>query len=285
MQSIVVIESHVTEGHVGNRAAVPVLQLLGYHVLEVPTVHYTARVGWPGFAGMETPPELMTQLLEYVESRQPMPVVTGYLGSQSTVDMLVEKVPRWTGPLIVDPVMGDHPGGLYVSPEVAEKMTRLMPFARVVTPNRFEAEYLAGMEITDDRSALAAAKKIAVMGPETVVITSCHGENSRFARNILWTSDYKAVITTPLVDTPRTVYGAGDMFTALVAGLMMQQNSEVQAVQAASGIVTKAIARAWERDMDTVDPLGEMLEFLLPLRQGKLEEVSMATGAQLKSLD
>ncbi len=285
MQSIVVIESHVTEGHVGNRAAVPVLQLLGYHVLEVPTVHYTCRVGWPGFAGMETQPELMTQLLEYVDSRQPMPVVTGYLGSQSTVDMLVDRASRWVGPLTVDPVMGDYPGGLYVSPEVADKMARLVPFARIVTPNRFEAEYLTGIEIVDDCSALAAAAKIGAMGPETVIITSCHREDAQFARNILWTGEYAVTVTTPLVPSDRTIYGAGDMFTALVAGLMLQGHSEVDSVQAASGLVTKAIATAWEKSMDTVDPVGGMLEFLGPLRQGELRKVSAATNARVESAD
>lgn len=280
---IAVIESHVTEGHVGNRAAVPVLQLLQYHVLEIPTVEYTCRVGWPGFAGRETPASLMGELLAYLESRQPLPLVTGYLGGGYTVELVLDLARRWQDKLVVDPVMGDHPGGLYVSLEVAEKMKQLVPLADIVTPNRFEAEFITGTAIIDDASALAAAAQIGQMGPDTVVITSCHPSDAVWAKNVVWSQGKQAVVTTPLVKTDRTVYGAGDMFTALVAGLVCRGADVIDAIRAASGMVTRAIAHAWDKGLDTVDPVREMME-LLPLLE-RLDDLSRKTKANVEVVE
>lgn len=263
----------------GNRAATPSLQLLGYEVLTVPTVLYTCRVGWPGFAGRETAPDHLALLLDYVLTRRADITVTGYLGSPAGVSEVVKRAEGYPGTLIVDPVMGDYPGGLYVSGEVAEKIAReLVPKAYAITPNRFEAEIISGREITTLEEALRAAEQIRAAGPEIVVITSCHQDFEKRACNVVTAPGLQAALYSPYIESGRTIYGAGDMFTAIFAGLLGLQVSADMAALTATAVVGQGVAQAWEQGLDTINPL-QVLMSLLPLLQAG-DYLKIAQGAK-----
>lgn len=103
-------------------------------------------------------------------------VKTGMLANVAIVQAVAETVRRLgLAVLVVDPVMiakgGDR---LLEQSAVAAIRTRLLPLARVVTPNVPEAEELAGMRITSLDEMTTAARRILELGPRVVLVKGGH---------------------------------------------------------------------------------------------------------------
>ncbi len=97
-------------------------------------------------------------------------VLSGYLPSPGHVAWIARLVERMRslnpGVLYVcDPILGDDPEGLYIDAAAAVAVRdKLLPIADVLTPNRFELSWLAGIEVRSvedaTRAALALARPI-----------------------------------------------------------------------------------------------------------------------------
>jgi hydroxymethylpyrimidine kinase / phosphomethylpyrimidine kinase / thiamine-phosphate diphosphorylase len=75
-------------------------------------------------------------------------------------------------PIILDPIIKSTTGGLLVEKIAIKDFKKfLIPLATVITPNKFEAEYLSEIKIDSKSSLQKAAKKIQDMGAKNVVIT------------------------------------------------------------------------------------------------------------------
>jgi hydroxymethylpyrimidine/phosphomethylpyrimidine kinase len=78
-------------------------------------------------------------------------------------------------PLVVDPVMVASAGGRLLDPDAAEALVRLLlPRATVLTPNLAEAGVLAGFSVTDRAGMERAARALAVLGPDVVLVKGGH---------------------------------------------------------------------------------------------------------------
>lgn len=74
---------------------------------------------------------------------------------------------------LLDPVMGDMDRGMYVSPDVLPIYRRMLHLSSIICPNQFEAQVLAGMDITSLDTMKAVLTKLhAEYGVPHVVITS-----------------------------------------------------------------------------------------------------------------
>ena len=84
-------------------------------------------------------------------------VLSGYLASAAQADLLARYLPEGVF-YACDPVIGDLPGGQYVSSEIVQAYReRLIPRATVLLPNQFEG-VLAGSPIQTPTAALDAAR-------------------------------------------------------------------------------------------------------------------------------
>ena len=114
------------------------------------------------------------------------------------------------------PVIGDDGCGVYVAAGVAENLRdEMLPRADIVTPNRFELEFLTGRRIAGLDDALAAMADVRERGPGLVVLTSAPGGDGEM---VTLAADGEAAwrVRSPRLDT--AVHGAGDMFSALFLG-------------------------------------------------------------------
>ena len=75
-------------------------------------------------------------------------------------------------PIVLDPVIKSTTGGLLIQRMAINDFKKfLIPLATVITPNKFEAEFLSGIKIDSKKSLQRSAQKIQNMGAKNVVIT------------------------------------------------------------------------------------------------------------------
>ena len=138
---ILSVQSAVLHGMVGNNAAVPVLQSLGWAPLALHTAWYAHHKGHPGWFGDVTPLSVLESFLQYAWQAPHLQVTTvlsGYLASAAQADLLARYLPEGVF-YACDPVIGDLPDGQYVSSEIVQAYReRLVPRATVLLPNQFE---------------------------------------------------------------------------------------------------------------------------------------------------
>jgi hydroxymethylpyrimidine/phosphomethylpyrimidine kinase len=165
---------------------------------------------------------------------------TGMLHTEEIINAVASEVAKYDFPLVVDPVMVAKSGAFLLKPEAINALKeRLLPLATVVTPNKFEAERLSGMEIKILEETEAAAEKISKMGPRAVVVKGGHFEGAEVT-DILYYKGKTWKFTSPRLDV-KTTHGTGCSFSAAIAAGLAKEMDIPEAVEKAKNFVTLSI--------------------------------------------
>jgi len=115
------------------------------------------------------------QILAVTSDLAPKAAKSGALGSLAVVQAVAALAAELDCPFVVDPVMISKHGTRLISPEAeAALQSELLPQAYLVTPNIPEAELLCGMEISDEKDMLRAARRLCAAGCRAVLIKGGH---------------------------------------------------------------------------------------------------------------
>ena len=165
---------------------------------------------------------------------------TGMLHTEEIIKTVSSEVSKYNFPLVVDPVMIAKSGAPLLKPEAMNALESfLLPKATVVTPNRFEAEKLADMEIKDLEDAKIAARKISEMGPKAVVIKGGHLDGEEAVDLLYHNGEFKT-FSAPKLNT-KTTHGTGCSFSAAIAAELAKKSDIEKAVEKAKKVVTLGI--------------------------------------------
>ena len=170
MTLALVLSSFVAASRIGGAAQQYVLAAHGIDPVLVPTV-MLGRSPAKGAQGQATPPELFARMLADVEADALFGlvdlVITGHFSLAEQVEIAADALDRVIAArevrpvVVVDPILGDTPKGLYVSAAVAEAVaSQLVPLADWITPNLWELGHLAGAVIDSAPAAVAAARRL-----------------------------------------------------------------------------------------------------------------------------
>lgn len=246
MATVLLISSDVAYGHVGNAAARFALQRLGHDVLALPTVVLSSHMGYRKVGGTRVAAETLAEMLAALSANDILAgvdaVLTGYLPSAAHVDVaaaaiVTVKAKTSQALVMVDPVLGDDPGGLYVDKAAAERVRdRLVPLAGIITPNRFELSWLSGLEVSHARSAQAAAHALQV---PSVLATSIPGDTKSQIDNVLVSG---ATAMRASVKRRKSVpHGTGDLMAALLLAHLLSGKAQARALGLAVGGIEQVI--------------------------------------------
>jgi pyridoxine kinase len=240
---ILSIQSRVVYGHVGNSAAVFLLQRLGFDVWPVDTVSFSNHPGYPTIRGRRVPAAEVRVLLGGLEERGAFArceaVLSGYLGEEATADVVRDAVARVKAArpdalYCCDPVMGDAGKPLYVAPGLPARFRDLLvPAADLVTPNPVELGHLTGQPVATLAEARAAAEAVRGRGPSVVVVTGIPEAGGRVLATLAVGPGGAWVARTAARDRPS--HGAGDAFTALFLGAYVGRRDLPEALARAVG--------------------------------------------------
>ena len=145
---------------------------------------------------------------------------------------------------VVDPVVVATSGDVLIDDEAFEILkTKLLPLARVVTPNIPEAEKLAGFSITSEDDMRRAAKAIQLMGPRAVLVKGGHRSVNGVALDLLLNEGTFIEFRSEYLDVGE-VHGSGCTLSAAIAAALGKGLTLEAAIAAAKKYVTDAIRSA-----------------------------------------
>ena len=194
------------------------------------------------------PMEIVGQQLEAVVGDMPIHgVKIGVLATATNAQIVAALMDTFqvSGNIVVHPVFQTS-SGQKVLEDAAIPLLRdkIIPLATVVTPNRFEAEVLSGVRVTDVPSAKEAAKVIQSKGCKQVVITGGDWEGSR-AMDIWYDGEHYHIFDAPKIAT-RNMLGIGDTFSAILAALLVKGSVMGEAIDRAKKYIAKAIQHPFQ---------------------------------------
>ncbi len=195
-------------------------------------------------------------------------ILTGFLGSPEQIEIVkrfLELFKTENNITVIDPVMGDY-GKLYptYSPNLAEKMNSLVPYADILTPNLTEACILTGTEYNpdmDEDALFELCSKLADMGPKKIVISGL--ERGESLENYVFEKGKNAaVIMEHKVGPFRS--GTGDVFSSIIAADAVNGKDFSDSIRHASAFVAKVLRRTVELDLPRTDGIC-FEEFLMEI--------------------
>jgi len=280
------IQSHVVHGYVGNKAAVFPLQLLGFDVDIVNSVHFSNHTGYPnGFEGDVLDGDQLKTILEGLKRNGLLEnvghVLTGYIGKETFLRGVIDVLQTLRNlstegkrvRYVCDPVLGDS-GKFYVPQSlVAIYRDEVIPLADVVTPNQFEVEQLTGISVCNMEAAKRACRILHDMGPELVVITSLvfkdEGDlvkgdktitilaSSRVKSETGGYDDELWSIDSPIL--PGRFTGTGDLCAALLLGWTAREPNNLPLVmQKVISTMYSVIKTTWEQSKSLNEKNNEL---------------------------
>ena len=171
-------------------------------------------------------------------------IKTGMLANRSIVEVVASCVDELDVlSVVVDPVIVSTTGRRLLDADAVETLrTKLLPKARCITPNRMEAELIAGCSIESVADARDAARRIVDLGAGAVVLTGGHLSNEEVI-DILLDGHDLIEFSGPRLSRANT-HGTGCAFSAAITAALARNQSLANAVEAAKSYVFEAIRHA-----------------------------------------
>lgn len=250
-KNILIINDMPGYGKVALAAMLPVLSHMGHSVYNLPTALVSNTLDYGKFTILDTTEYMKKSIAVWEQLGFTFDcITTGFLASAEQVDIIRSFIAsqKKEGLLVMtDPIMGDD-GKLYngVTEETVENMRRLLGVADVIVPNLTEAEFLTGLSVGKEaltrEEARAMVDALLTFGPRSVVITS--GLEEETGRHVVWGYDEKRgeYFTLPFSFIRVHFPGTGDMFSAVLVGLLLSGMPLQPALTQSMDVLEKMIA-------------------------------------------
>lgn len=247
MSAALILSSYVVAGRMGGGGQLLALAALGMEPYLAPSV-VLGRSPARGGRGRLVAADHFSDLLADMEDEGLFAscslVITGHFSDPGQVHAAASalRAIRAQSPralLLVDPILGDHPKGLYVKPEVSEAVVKeLVPLADWLTPNLWELEHITGSSLSTSAQVLSAARRLA----PRVLVTSCPAPPGETG---LLLSEPERAVRLLHPKRPAAPNGVGDLVAAVFgAGLAGGQDSLASAMAAAEAVCAVVDAAA-----------------------------------------
>jgi hydroxymethylpyrimidine/phosphomethylpyrimidine kinase len=190
------------------------------------------------------PPEaVVAQIAAVVGDIGVQAVKTGMLLNREIIAAVAQQVEELPLPnLVVDPVMVSRTGAQLIADEaIALLCTDLLPKASLITPNRYEAQILADLEIhTLDDMKQAAERILQQYQPGAVLVKGGGMTGDLRGVDVFTDGTRLEVLQTQTVDTTDT-HGTGCTLSAAIAANLALGHDLFSAVQRGKEYVTQAL--------------------------------------------
>lgn len=251
---------------------IPVLSTMGVQVCPVPTaILSTHSGGFTDYSFLDLTDNMIPLTNHWKKLKLEFDCIySGFLGSPKQVEIVESIIKDFKTKdtlVVVDPVMGDN-GNLYnsINVEMISQMQRLIKSADIIVPNFTEAAFLLNenpKELITKTEVKCWLKKLADMGPETVIITSVPDtENNKMLSVLSYekNTDTYWKISSNKID--EFYPGTGDLFTSVMIGNLLHGENLPVSIDKSVSFVSQCIKASRGYDYPNRD--GVLLEKELP---------------------
>lgn len=241
-----IISSQVVHGSVGSTAMRAGFEAAGVSTYLLPTIVLSNHPGHGISAGQTLAPKTMTAMIDALGGHGWLAgidaIVSGYLKTAGQADAVIhalDKVARENGHALYccDPVMGDWPGGLYVSKPVKRAiLEKLAPRADILTPNLFELAILAGTTPKTQTDVIAAARGL---DANSVLVTSAPSATPNAMEIALVEPGGSHIFETGRRE--KMPHGTGDLLAGLFIGSRLAGATSADALERAGKNLARVI--------------------------------------------
>ncbi len=167
----------------------------------------------------------------------------GMLGNAFIANAVADALQGVKAPIILDPVMVASSGDTLLENDAVHILrNRLLPMARLVTPNIPETQILCDMRISNLDDQRTAAEKLMAFGPEAVLVKGGHGTGETLSDVLVWAKG-EAEFSGKRIKTRHT-HGTGCTLASACATYLGQGLCLTDAVRLARRYVRGAILGA-----------------------------------------
>jgi pyridoxine kinase len=247
-----ILSSFVAASRIGGAAQQYVLAAHKIDPVLAPTVMF-GRTPARGGRGEVTQPDVFRRMLGDIEADaifgQVDLIITGHFSDPQQVEIAAgviervrhaERTDAWGARpvVLVDPVLGDAPGGLYVKYEVAQAVEeRLVPQADWITPNLWELAFLTDRRIETPADVRDVVREL---GRPALVTSAPAGPGEV---GLIYVDKEEAVLFAH-PRRPRAPNGTGDLVTASFGAGLIQGMDPRDAAERAARAAAEAVAAA-----------------------------------------
>ena len=170
---------------------------------------------------------------------RPKACKTGMLFSAELVEVVAE-----LEDLVVDPVMIATSGVKLIDDAAIDAIKRrLLPRARLVTPNLQEAEVLIGASIKSETDLRDAARRIHETFGGAALVKGGHLKGIREAIDFFYDGRTELMLSAPFI-RGASLHGTGCTYSAAITAYLAKGEALVNAVTHAKDFITQAIAES-----------------------------------------
>jgi len=164
----------------------------------------------------------------------------GMLYSKEIIEVVKEEIKELNIPIVLDPVFISKAGSSLLQEDAVEAMKELFEYAKVITPNSYEAKALFGCEFGDSPSLSN------VMQAPTAVLIKNHileMQGNKVSIDQLFFGHQKRVFQTPYIETTN-LHGTGCSYSSAIAANLALGNSLEASIQKAKEFINAALESA-----------------------------------------
>lgn len=190
----------------------------------------------------EVTPQFLRQQIDAVFTDIfPDAVKTGMVSNAELIGVIAERLSFYNAKnIVVDPVMIATSGSRLISEEAVDVLKeKLLPMARVITPNIPEAEALSGMRIEQKSDMEKAAGLIGKAYGCAVLLKGGHSIND--ANDLLYENGEMTWFAGVRIDNPNT-HGTGCTLSSAIASNLAKGYDLKQSVQLAKEYISGALS-------------------------------------------
>ncbi|MDQ4101292.1 MAG: bifunctional hydroxymethylpyrimidine kinase/phosphomethylpyrimidine kinase, partial [Thermoproteota archaeon] len=157
------------------------------------------------------------QIRSIMTDMPPNAIKIGMVYSSAIIDAVYRSVKKTSKiPIVLDPILAAGTGAKLLRSDAYKSfVSKLIPLSTLITPNRMEAEKLAGIMIKTENDAIEAAKKIWKLGTENVLIKGGHLGSAEVTDLLLDDTGNITKFTNPRVEG-KEFHGSGCNFSSAV---------------------------------------------------------------------
>ena len=234
----------------------------------------------------EVSPAIIEQQIRSVMiDMPPNAIKIGMVYSRQIIDVVHRSLKKSKVPIVLDPILAAGTGTKLLRDSAFDFfISKLVPMSTLITPNKFEAEKLAGIKIRTEHDGIEAARKIRRLGAENVIVKGGHFGTLNVTDLLLDSKGRLTKLTNPRIRIKES-HGSGCNFSSAITAYLAKGMAVGNACKMANEYVHVAIKNAVNvgGGLPVTNPLSAIYGdasryYVLAELQQAVEQVSMLDG-------